>query len=212
MLKLKTKTRRKIKHTLTKKSLVRRKHSKHITRALFVGIMTVCAGSLAFASVEAKPVVEVSVNTVGQNGITINAAAAPPAPKAPGSPDQSGRASWYALGLPQPDALTCASRTFPRGTYLRVEDLQNGREVTCLVNDYGPAAWTGRVLDLSRGSFSQVASLGQGTIPVSIWVVGGPAAGLQLQLPSAIGTIGYDLCNNRFNTAFCETHRQDSGF
>lgn len=88
-------------------------------------------------------------------------------------PAQIGAASWYALGLRSPDALTCASRTFPRGTYLRVHDLRNGKEVTCLVNDYGPVAGTNRVIDLSRGSYSQLEGLGSGTMPVEIWVASG---------------------------------------
>lgn len=90
------------------------------------------------------------------------------------NPDQIGAASWYAIGLPNPDALTCASTTFPRGTHLRVHDLRNGREVVCLVNDYGPTPGTKRVIDLSRGSYSSLESLGSGTMPVEIWAVAGP--------------------------------------
>lgn len=94
--------------------------------------------------------------------------AARPAPK---PADQIGKASWYALGLRAPDAMTCASTTFPRGTYLHVTNLRNGREVTCLVNDYGPQPWTGKVIDLSRGAFRQIDSLGSGVAPVQIRVV-----------------------------------------
>jgi rare lipoprotein A (peptidoglycan hydrolase) len=86
-------------------------------------------------------------------------------------PDQTGSASWYAIGLADPDSLTCASTRFPRGTYLQVTDLRTNRQMVCLVNDYGPAAWTGRVIDLSRGSYSQLESLGSGTMPVEIRVV-----------------------------------------
>ena len=92
----------------------------------------------------------------------------------PKPPDQIGSASWYALGLRNPDALTCASTTFPRGTYLRVKDLRNSAEVTCLVDDYGPEAGTKRVIDLSRGSYSALEGLGSGTMPVEIRVVPGP--------------------------------------
>jgi len=221
---LKAKTKRRLTHVVAKKSLIRRKHSKHVIRAAIVLVLTVCAGSLAFASVAVKPVVQVSVHTTGTGGLTISApvvttttavaaaAAEPASPPVAGSPDQAGRGSWYALGLPEPDALTCASRTFPRGTYLKVEDLDNGNTVTCLVNDYGPAAWTGRVIDLSRGSFSQVDSLGRGTIPVAIWVVPGAPSGFYLTVPKTIGQLGYNLCNSRFGTVFCETHRQANKF
>lgn len=88
-------------------------------------------------------------------------------------PDQVGKASWYALGLRAPDALTCASTKFPRGTYLEVTDLRNGKKVTCLVNDYGPEASTNRVIDLSRGSYSQLEGLGSGTLPAEIRVTQG---------------------------------------
>lgn len=93
---------------------------------------------------------------------------------APKPPDQVGVASWYALGLHSPDALTCASTRFPRGTYLQVTDLRNNRQVTCLVNDYGPTPGTHRVIDLSRGSYSQLEGLGSGTLPAEIRVVSGP--------------------------------------
>lgn len=203
---IKAKTKRKIKHLVVKKSLVKRKHSKRITRALFVMIATVSAGSLAFAAVSSHPVVQVSVHTVGQGGEVINPYTPP---KPAGAPDQTGRGSWYALGLPAPDALTCASRTFPRGTYLSVKDLHSGRSVTCLVNDYGPEAWTGRVIDLSRGSFNQVDNLGVGTVPVEIRVAQAPQ-GLVLPLPKVTALVGYALCQSRYTDAFCDAHRQSA--
>jgi rare lipoprotein A len=57
---------------------------------------------------------------------------------------------------------------------LQVTDLRNGRKVVVLVNDYGPTAATGRVIDLSRGSYSQLEGLGSGTMPVEIRVVAHP--------------------------------------
>ncbi len=87
------------------------------------------------------------------------------------APDQAGSASWYALGLRSPDALTCASTRFPRGTYLEVTSLRNDAKVVCLVNDYGPQPHTNRIIDLSRGSFRQIESLGAGTVPVEVRVV-----------------------------------------
>lgn len=204
---LKAKTKRKIKHLVAKKSLVKRKHSKRLTRGLFIAVLTACAGSLAYASVSSHPVVEVGVHAVNPGGVVINAHGSP---HAAGAPDQTGRGSWYALGLPAPDAITCASRTFPRGTYLQVKDLHSGRSVVCLVNDYGPEAWTGRVIDLSRGSFRQVDNLGVGTIPVEIRVVDAPPAGFKIKVPSATGLVGYALCHNRYTSLFCETHRQST--
>ena len=133
-------------------------------------VVTVYTGSIVFA---------VADNLIPPPGASfdINAyerAAAANRPHGVRPPDQVGRGSWYALGLSSPDSLTCASRTFPRGTYLQVTDLRNGHQVVVLVNDYGPTAATGRVIDLSRGSYSQLEGLGSGTMPVEIRVVAHP--------------------------------------
>ena len=166
---------------------------------------TLCTGALAYAAAVIRPTVNVVVSTSGPNGKVLSA----PAPiKAPGGPDQSGRGSWYALGLPEPDTLTCASRTFPRGSYLEVHDLHSGNFVTCRVNDYGPEIWTGRVIDLSRGSFRAVDNLGVGTIPVEIRLVSGPS-GLTIPLGGNISEIlGYQLCRQNHDGHFCDSHRQ----
>ena len=69
----------------------------------------------------------------------------------------TGLASWYgpgfvgsptASGTPyDPERLTCAHKTLPLRTVLRVS--ANGRSVSCLVNDRGPYVGP-RILDLSR--------------------------------------------------------------
>jgi rare lipoprotein A len=46
------------------------------------------------------------------------------------------------------EALTCAHRTLPFGTRLRITDLESGRSVEVTVNDRGPAV-RGRVVDVS---------------------------------------------------------------
>ena len=109
-----------------------------------------------------------------------------------------------------PDALTCASRTFPRGTYLLVKNLRTNRTVICHVNDYGPEAWTGRIIDLSRGSFRQIDDLGAGTAPVELRVASGPT-GFNLPIENDVlaAVVGYNLCHNSHTPEFCEQHRQD---
>lgn len=203
---MKAKTKRKIHHTLTKKKLVSKKTSKFVLRSALIFGATVCTGALAYAAAVAKPTVNIAVSTSGPEGRAINA---PVPSKAPGGPDQVGRGSWYALGLPQPDALTCASTTYPRGSYLEVKNLYNGKIVTCRVNDYGPEKWTNRVIDLSRGSFRAVENLGRGTIPVEIRVVSKPT-GFTFPLGSNLGDIiGYSLCRQNNTGQYCESHRQD---
>jgi rare lipoprotein A len=200
-------------HRATRRQLTKRQPkkagSRHLLRASIIVIATISTSSLAYAIAVAKPVVTVSVQGIGGAGIQLGTPPTPtPKPKAPGSPDQTGRASWYAWGLPEPDAITCASTTFGRGSYLQVKDLNNGRTVVCHVNDYGPEAWTGRVIDLSRGSFLQVDDLSAGVIPVEIRVVSGPS-GFKLPISVSISrAVGYDLCRQGHNNRFCEDHRQ----
>ena len=208
---MKAKTKKRLIHILTKKKLVKKKHSKLILRNFLIGLATISMGSLCYAIALNKPNVGVAVHSSGAGGVELQAPAAAPTPQTvSGGSAQSGRASWYAFGLPAPDALTCASRTFPRGTYLEVKDLYNNRTMVCLVNDYGPEAWTGRILDLSRGSFSQVDSLGRGTIPIEIRVASGPT-GFDLPVEKDIfsAVVGYNLCHNNHTAQFCDQHRQD---
>lgn len=65
-----------------------------------------------------------------------------------------------------PRAMTCAHRSLPFGTMLRVT--YRGRSAVCRVNDRGPAKWTGRSIDLSLGMARAVGLVGAGVGPVSI--------------------------------------------
>lgn len=202
---MKAKTKRRIRHLVTKKKLVSRKTSRHVLRTAIIALATISTGSLAYAIALNKPVITVAVNS-GSDGRVLTAPATP-------TPTlskivQTGRGSWYALGLPAPDTQTCASRTFPRGSYLQVTNLYNGRVVICRVNDYGPEAWTNRVIDLSRGSFRVVDDLGRGTIPVEIRLASGQT-GINLPIiPDVSSIIGYSLCYHAHTAQFCEVHRQ----
>lgn len=204
---MKAKTKRKIIHIATKKKLAKRKASRNVLRSFFIVVTTVCTGSLVFAVALTKPTVESGVNgkihstsvniDVNSANVSVNAA------------DQSGRGSWYALGLAQPEAHTCASTTYPRGTYLQVTNLSNGKVVVCLVNDYGPEAWTGRVIDLSIGSFRVIEDPSRGTIPVEIRVVPAPPNAINLNVPNAFGDLsGYNLCHAKYSSKFCDANRQ----
>lgn len=210
---MKTKTKKKIKrvhHAVTKKKLVKKKTSQRALRGFFILIATVCFGGLAFAIATTKATVSLGVHTNLKPGTTlIIEPASQTQTLTELQPDQVGTASWYAIGLPQPDALTCASTRFGRGTYLTVTNKRNGRTVTCLVNDYGPASWTGRVIDLSRGSFQVIENLGRGTTPVEVRVVPPPPSSVNLPLPASLGTfLGYNLCKENHAADFCEINRQ----
>ena len=90
-------------------------------------------------------------------------------------PAAEGLASWYGPGFAgkrtasgerfDPHELTCAHRTLPFGTRLKVTNLENGRSVVVRVNDRGPYAG-GRVLDLSREAARRIGLLGKGVARV----------------------------------------------
>ena len=81
--------------------------------------------------------------------------------------------SYYASGSRtangeafRPDGISAAHKTLPFGTRVRVTNLANDKSVTVRINDRGPFV-AGRCLDLSRGAFRQIASLGAGVLPKS---------------------------------------------
>ena len=65
------------------------------------------------------------------------------------------------------DSLTCAHRTYPFGSKLRVTHEGNGRSVIVRVNDRGPFV-RGRIIDLSWGAARALGMLGQGIATVFI--------------------------------------------
>ena len=103
----------------------------------------------------------------------------PPVSTAPGS-TQEGIASWYGPGFhgrrtangeiyDQFD-LTAAHQTLPHGTYVRVTNLTNGRDVLVRINDRGPFV-DDRVIDLSYAAAVQLDMVGPGTAPVQLQIV-----------------------------------------
>lgn len=87
-----------------------------------------------------------------------------------------GEASWYggahhgrltASGAVFDQwAMTAAHRTLPFGTMVRVT--LGDRSVTVEITDRGPAAWTGRIIDLSRGAAERLGMIQRGVAPVCI--------------------------------------------
>jgi len=81
-------------------------------------------------------------------------------------------ASWYDYDLPDAPNYskkhnTCASRTYPRETMVKVTNSLTGKSVICRVNDYGPEEQTKRGIDLSSHAFKQIAPLKQGLVEVT---------------------------------------------
>ena len=91
-----------------------------------------------------------------------------------------GVASWYSESDPfinlrtangeifDDTKLTCASWDFPFGTLLEVTHLDSGRKVICRVNDRGPSKRLHRLIDLTLGTFRQIADPRQGLVAVSL--------------------------------------------
>jgi rare lipoprotein A len=94
-------------------------------------------------------------------------------PQAQAASFQCGQASHYGIGDGYHGqrtasgqrfdayAMTAAHPSLPLGSRVLVKNRDNGKTVLVTINDRGPYAG-GRVLDLSYGSFSRIASPGQG--------------------------------------------------
>ena len=92
---------------------------------------------------------------------------------------QKGKASYYskkATGARTSsgerlhhDSLTCAHRTHPFGTMLKVTNPQNGKSVVVKVTDRGPFG-RGRIIDLSWRAAKELGMLAQGVAMVLVEV------------------------------------------
>ncbi len=99
--------------------------------------------------------------------------------------EEAGQASWY--GVPyhgrraasgevyDMNQMTAAHRTLPFGTWLAVENLDNGRTAEVRINDRGPFVEP-RILDLSYAAAQVLGATGPGVIPVRVRVIAQPAA------------------------------------
>jgi rare lipoprotein A (peptidoglycan hydrolase) len=81
---------------------------------------------------------------------------------APPSNEQTGEASWYDY-----EPGKCAHRTLPMGTIVRVTNRANGKSTSCEVADRGPYV-DGRIIDLDRSVFDDIANPDEGVIDVRI--------------------------------------------
>lgn len=67
--------------------------------------------------------------------------------------------------------FTCAHRTLPFGTMLRVTNLTNNKTITVRVNDRGPYS-KGRIIDLTRAGAKALDFIKEGHTRVEIEVIG----------------------------------------
>ena len=66
-------------------------------------------------------------------------------------------------------AMICAHRTLAFGTKLLVT--RGSHSVVVRVADRGPASWTGRSLDLSRGAAARLGMIRAGVAPVHVSIL-----------------------------------------
>lgn len=130
-------------------------------------MLSACAGD-NFRPVSDVPVRIGPAYTV--RGTTYVPAAAP-------TYDALGYASWYgnesgnrtANGERfRPGWITAAHTTLPLPTYVEVTALDTGRRIIVRVNDRGPFAHNGRIIDLSRGAAEELGIKAQGHAPVRV--------------------------------------------
>jgi rare lipoprotein A len=110
-------------------------------------------------------------------GVGTDERAGPPLRPEPQRQVELGLASYYARSLQgrrtasgaryDGRAMTCAHRTHPFGTLLRVTDVESGKSVTVKVTDRGPFA-QGRVIDLSWAAARVLGILEQGVARVKV--------------------------------------------
>lgn len=91
-----------------------------------------------------------------------------------------GKASYYSNGLHgrrmsngeryDRNAFTCAHRTFPFGTRLKITNPRNGKSVIVRVTDRGPFV-RGRVVDLSYAAARELGTLASGVAYVKVELV-----------------------------------------
>lgn len=94
---------------------------------------------------------------------------------------QSGKASWYGAKF-HGRATACgeifdmykksaAHKTLPLGTYVKVVNLSNKKEIILRINDRGPFV-KGRIIDLSYAAAKEIGLVGPGTANVKVVALG----------------------------------------
>jgi rare lipoprotein A len=96
---------------------------------------------------------------------------------------ETGIASWYGSAyngrraasgeIFDMEQLTAAHQTLPFGTWVQVNDLDNGRQVNVRINDRGPFV-QGRIIDLSLAAARQIEMVGPGIARVRLRIIEAP--------------------------------------
>jgi rare lipoprotein A len=140
-----------------------------------------------FSTTRITPVAMIAISLLACGGKKTHAARAPRI-----GAKETGVASWYgdpyhgrrtASGeIYDMEKMTAAHRTIAFQTWVKVENLSNGKTVDVRINDRGPFAH-GRIIDLSRSAARSIGMLGPGTADVRIEVIEQPR-GVPSPLPA----------------------------
>ena len=90
------------------------------------------------------------------------------------------------------DSLTCAHRSHPFGTMLRVTNLGNGRQVDVRVTDRGPYG-RGKIIDLSYAAAKEIGLVAQGVGMVEVEVIDNSNPKFPLKMKEKVGLPDIDL-------------------
>ena len=141
----------------------------------WIAALLACAGSFCQAqqaedSAELEAAAEAALAAVATMGEAVDATPAPP-------PSQSGIASWYGPGFHghktangetfNMDGLTAAHRWLPFGSWVRVQNMVNGRSIDVRINDRGPYIKR-RIIDLSRAAARALGVSGTDKVEISV--------------------------------------------
>lgn len=106
---------------------------------------------------------------------------------------QTGSASWYGKLFQgqktasgenfDMNAMTCAHRSLPMGSLVRVTNLRNHRSVVVRVNDRGPVPQN-RIIDVSYAAARFLGFGSRGTAPVRLELIGNDPQLAQLAYPA----------------------------
>ena len=154
---------------------IRRKGMTRIAAVSLIGLMSAApAQAIDRAASPRLQSLEAAVAQAFDDSVT-----APPAHHSFQTIGQ-GEASYYGAELAgnrtasgerfNPRALTCAHRSLPLGTMLRVTNLANGRSVMVRVNDRGPFIHS-RILDMSLAAARDIDMVRSGKAMVRLEVV-----------------------------------------
>ncbi|MDB5694264.1 MAG: septal ring lytic transglycosylase RlpA family protein [Alphaproteobacteria bacterium] len=158
---------------------MRRRGMTRIVTLTLVGLMS--AAPAQAADLAGTPRLQSLEQAVAQSfDDSVTAAPAPEAAPQSFEAVGQGEASYYGAELAgnrtasgerfNPRAFTCAHRSLPLGTMLRVTNLANGRSVLVRVNDRGPFARS-RILDMSLAAARDIDMVRAGKARVRLEVI-----------------------------------------